>query len=43
VAGILRLHDPDLVAPARLWKFLLEDLHPGLQVEWDEERRDLGV
>jgi hypothetical protein len=43
VAGILRLRDPDLAAPARLWKFLLEDLHPGLRIEWDERRRDTGV
>lgn len=43
VAAVLRLRDPDLLAPARLWKFLLEDLHPGLQVEWDEQRSDLGV
>ena len=28
---------------ARLWKFLLEDLHPGLEVSLDETRRDLGV
>jgi len=43
VASVLRLRDPDLLAPARLWKFLLEDLHPGLHVESDEHRRDLGV
>jgi hypothetical protein len=43
VAAVLRLRDPDLLAPARLWKFLLEDMHPGLQVEWDEQRQDPGV
>ena len=43
VADILRLRDPDLLASARLWKFLLEDLHPGLQVELDETRHNLGV
>lgn len=43
VADILRLRDPDLLAPARLWKFLLEDLHPGLRVELKETRQDLGV
>ncbi len=43
VAEILRLRDPDLMASARLWKFLLEDLHPGLRVELDETRRNIGV
>jgi hypothetical protein len=43
VADILRLRDPDLMASARLWKFLLEDLHPGLRVELDENRRRIGV
>jgi hypothetical protein len=43
VASVLRLRDPDLLAPARLWKFLLEDLHPGLQIRLDEHRRDIGV
>jgi hypothetical protein len=43
VASVLPLRDPDLLAPARLWKFLLEDLHPQLKVEWDEQRRNTGV
>ena len=43
VASVLRLRDPDLLAPARLWKFLLEDLHPGLQIEWEERRQNTGV
>ena len=43
VAEILRQRDPDLLASARLWKFLLEDLHPGLEVELDENRRSIGV
>jgi hypothetical protein len=43
VASVLRLRDPDLLASARLWKFLIEDLHPGLRVEWDEERRNPGA
>ena len=43
VAEILRLRDPDLLASARLWKFLLEDLHPDLEVSLDETRRDIGV
>ena len=32
VAGVLPLRDPDLLASARLWKFLLEDLHPDLEL-----------
>jgi len=32
VAGVLALRDSDLLASARLWKFLLEDLHPGLEL-----------
>lgn len=43
VASVLRMRDPDLLASARLWKFLLEDLHPGLKVELDETHRDIGV
>lgn len=43
VAEVLRQRDPDLLASARLWKFLLEDLHPGLEVELDENRRSIGV
>lgn len=43
VASVLPQRDPDLLASARLWKFLLEDLHPDLLVEWDEQRRDIGV
>lgn len=43
LAQLLRLRDPDLMAPARLWKFLLEDLHPGLRVELDESRRQVGT
>jgi hypothetical protein len=43
VADVLRLRDPDLLPSARLWKFLLEDLHPGLRVELDENRRGIGV
>ena len=43
LACVLRLRDPDLLAPARLWKFLLEDLHPDIHIEWDEARRDIGV
>jgi hypothetical protein len=32
VAQLLAISDPDLLPSARLWKFLLEDLHPGLSV-----------
>jgi hypothetical protein len=43
VAAMLRFRDPDLLASARLWKFLLEDLHPGLEVPLDETRVETGV
>ena len=43
IATILRQRDPDLLASARLWKFLLEDLHPGLAIELNETQRDIGV
>ncbi len=43
VASVLPLRDPDLLAPARLWKFLLEDLHPDLRIDWDEQRHNIGV
>jgi hypothetical protein len=32
VASLLPMSDPDLLPSARLWKWLLEDLHPGLVV-----------
>jgi hypothetical protein len=43
VAGVLRWRDPDLLPSARLWKFLIEDLHPGLTVDLDETHRVIGV
>jgi hypothetical protein len=43
VAAILPLRDPDLMASARLWKFLLEDLHPGLKIDLQPDRRSTGV
>ena len=45
VAAILPLRDPDLMPSARLWKFLLEDLHPELNLSIDlrEDRREIGV
>lgn len=45
VAGVLPLRDPDLMPSARLWKFLLEDLHPQLNLNIDlhEHDRAIGV
>ena len=43
LAAILPLRDPDLMPSARLWKFLLEDLHPQLKIELNENQRDIGV
>ncbi|MBM3862176.1 MAG: hypothetical protein FJ395_21335 [Verrucomicrobia bacterium] len=43
VAAILPLRDPDLMASARLWKHLLEDLHPGLQIDLKPHQRGVGV
>lgn len=39
VAASLAWRDPDLLPSARLWRFLLEDLHQGLQVDLREEPR----
>ena len=45
VASILPQRDPDLMASARLWKFLVEDLHPDLDLSIDlrEEHRAPAV
>jgi hypothetical protein len=45
VAAMLSMRDPDLMASARIWKFLIEDLHPGLSFSIDlkESRRSIGV
>jgi hypothetical protein len=43
VASILPQRDPDLIASARLWKYLLEDMHPDLHIDLHLERRDIGV
>ena len=45
VAAVLPQRDPDLMASARLWKFLLEDLHPELNLAIDlhEADREIGV
>jgi hypothetical protein len=36
MARLLWFRDPDLMPSARVWKFLLEDLHPGLHVDLHE-------
>lgn len=45
VAAVLAWRDPDLMPAARLWKFLLEDLHPELRgkIDLHDDRRDIGV
>ncbi len=43
VAAILPQRDPDLMASAQLWKFLLEDLHGDLCIDLKTERRGTGV
>ena len=43
VAASLAWRDPDLLPSARLWKFLLEDLYPELEVNLHEEDVAVGV
>jgi hypothetical protein len=43
VAEVLVQRDPDLPASARLWKYLLEELHPELHIDLQLERRNPGV
>jgi hypothetical protein len=44
LAAILPMRDPDLMASARLWKWLLEDLSGGdLCIDLHEEDREVGV
>jgi hypothetical protein len=43
VAAILPLRDPDLMASARLWKHLLEELHPGLHIDLKPHQCGVGV
>ena len=43
VAASLAWRDPDLLPSARLWKFLLEHLHPELEVNLHEEDVGIGV
>ena len=43
--AVLPLRDPDLLPSALLWKFLLEDLHPELDlaIELRPEKKAIGV
>jgi hypothetical protein len=45
VAAVLAMRDPDLLPSALLWKFLLEDLHPELDLAIDlkPEEQAVGV
>ncbi|MBI2926718.1 MAG: hypothetical protein HYY24_13560 [Verrucomicrobia bacterium] len=43
VAAILPQRDPDLMASARLWKYLIEDLHGDLCIDLRPERGQIGV
>ena len=45
VAAILPLRDPDLLPSAVLWKYLVEDLHPALDLAIDlrPHERAVGV
>ena len=43
LAAVLPLRDPDLMASARLWKFLLEDLYSELNIDLHETDRVIGV
>jgi hypothetical protein len=44
LAAILPMREPDLMAGARLWKWLLEDLSGGeLRIGLKEADRDVGV
>ena len=45
VAAVLPWCDPDLLPSARLWKFLVEDLHPalGLQIQLPDGRQSPAV
>ena len=42
-ARMLWFRDPDLMPSARVWKFLLEDLHPGLHVDLHEDDADSAI
>jgi hypothetical protein len=43
VARSLAWRDPDLLPSARLWKFLLEDLHSELTVDLREHATAIGA
>ncbi len=43
VAASLAWRDPDLLPSARLWKFLLQDLHPDIEIDLHEEDAVIGV
>ena len=43
LAEVLPLRDPDLLPSARLWQFLLQDLHPQLKIDLQEDRCETGV
>jgi hypothetical protein len=45
VAALLPMRDPDLLPSAQLWEYLLEDLHPDLElsIELRPEHRGIGV
>jgi hypothetical protein len=45
VAAMLPMRDPDMMASAQIWKFLLEDLHPDMKLAIDlrETRRSIGA
>lgn len=42
VASVLPLRDPDLLPSARLWKFLLEEPHPDLELSIDLHEQSLS-
>ncbi len=43
VAASLAWRDPDLLPSARLWKFLIEDLHPDIRADLHESDTSIGV
>ena len=43
LAAVLPMRDPDLMASARLWKFLLEDLYDELRIDLHEADVGIGV
>ncbi len=43
VASVLPMRDPDQMACAQLWKYLLQDLHPELEITLRPEPRGTGA